>query len=173
MPFKGADLENPVYLRKQIDELLGATVDSPEFNLWSSVVAQAVADAYDMFPREGRQFSVKEDCEMCHHDHCGELCFGWDERIQNIRRRVYKWGANLRCSWKPHSIQQCALNYLNGPLLVEDCDKFGVDVSYFKRRLENAVKRGLLSEMQATVAGNVQRRGNKHVLRVSTRRSHA
>lgn len=96
----------------------------PEMDFWTSFFAITVDDALGFDPASKRR------CATCHAEEC--------TYVTTYKKHNFN---SKYCDWVPHTIQQCALNYINGPMAEEDCQLLGIEVSYLRRLLAQAKKR--------------------------------
>jgi hypothetical protein len=97
----------------------------PEYDFWTSFFAITVDDALGTDP------ASKKNCVVCHQE-SEDGCF----------RNGSHWRSPINvCTWKKHTVQQCAINYINGPMAAEDCAMLGIEVSYLRKLLAQTKKR--------------------------------
>lgn len=93
----------------------------PEFDLWEAFFTLTVEDAIGLSP------TANHPCEECHREAEDGCNFGPGHRKDTKH--------NSTCTWTPHTVQQCALDYLNGPMAEEDCELLGIAVDYLRQLL--------------------------------------
>ena len=100
----------------------------PEYDFWEAFFILTVEDAIGLSP------IANHLCQECHQETEDGCSFGPGHQRQrkNPKRKT-------KCTWTPHTIQQCALNYINGPMAKEDCELLGIAVDYLRRLLVETV----------------------------------
>lgn len=118
----------------------------PEHDLWQAFWMVTIQDAL------GVSSKAKKPCIECHLDsECG--CFVNDTGAGRV-----SFARKLACTWKPHTVQQCALDYINSDMAREDADLMGIKIEYIKKLLTEhgpGVKRKLTSTIRRSAGMKV------------------
>jgi hypothetical protein len=110
-------------VKAKLHDWLGKSASHmPEHDFWEAFFTLTVEDALGISP------TANEPCVDCHRESEDGCSFGKGQRKTTQR--------NIKCTWTPHTVQQCALDYLNGPMAAEDCETLGIAVDYLRRLLK-------------------------------------
>ena len=117
-----------------------------EHDLWQAFWMVTIQDAL------GVSSKAKRPCVECHLD-SGCVCFSNPNGVGRV-----SYAHRLACHWKPHTVQQCAINYINSDMAKEDADLMGIKIEYIKKLLTDhgpGVKRKLTSTIRRSAGMKV------------------